>query len=151
QAQILPLTVQGFDGPQNYFDVVLSVASINHLDEKSCIALNNSPAAVREYQNIFRNIANMMRPGGKLIIMDAARHNIFGDLGMRNPLSPNIEWFKHQQPEFWAELLSDCGFSAPHISWASGKLLRYARISSLPRVLSYCGQSIFRLELIRVC
>ncbi|MGZ4828513.1 MAG: class I SAM-dependent methyltransferase [Candidatus Angelobacter sp.] len=147
QAKILPLTVQGFDGPKNYFDVVLSVASINHLDEKSCIALRNSPAAVREYQNIFRNIAAMMRPGGKLIIMDAARHNIFGDLGMRNPLSPNIEWFKHQQPEFWAEILSACGFGNPDITWASGKLLRYARISSLPKAASYLGQSVFRLEL----
>src|ERR1700686_4076609 len=35
QARILPVTVQGFDSPKNYFDVVLSVASINHLDEKS--------------------------------------------------------------------------------------------------------------------
>ena len=87
KAQILPLTVQGFDGPKNYFDVVLSVASINHLDEKSCIALLDSPDAVREYQNIFRNIAAMMRPGGKLIIMDAARHNVFGDLGMRKPIN----------------------------------------------------------------
>lgn len=150
QARILPVTVQGFDSPKNYFDVVLSVASINHLDEKSCIALGDSAAAVREYQNIFRNIAAMMKPGGKLIIMDAARHNLFGDLGMRNPMSPNIEWFKHQQPEFWVRLLKECGFGHPDIRWASGKLLRYARIKSLPKALSYCGQSIFRLELTRI-
>jgi SAM-dependent methyltransferase len=150
RATILPLTVQGFDGPKNYFDVVLSVASINHLDEKSCIALLDSREAVRQYQNIFRNIAAMMKPGGKLIIMDAARRNIFGDLGMRNPISPNIEWFKHQQPEFWGEVLGSCGFGNPDITWASGKLLRYARITSLPKALSYFGQSIFRLELTRI-
>ena len=150
QAKVLPLTVQDFDGPHNYFDVVLSVASINHLDEKSCVALGGSPAAVREYQNIFRNIAAMMKPGGKLIIMDAARNNAFGDLGLRNPLTPNIEWFKHQQPEFWADLLNGSGFGAPRITWASGKLLRYARISSLPKVLSYLGQSVFRLEMTRI-
>jgi SAM-dependent methyltransferase len=142
--------VQGFDGPKNYFDVVLSVASINHLDEKSCIARGESPAAVRQYQYIFRNIATMMKPGGKLIIMDAARRNIFGDLGMRNPISPNIEWFKHQQPESWVEILSSCGFGNPDITWASGKLLRYARITSLPKAFSYFGQSIFRLELTRI-
>ncbi|HEV7551525.1 MAG TPA: methyltransferase domain-containing protein [Candidatus Angelobacter sp.] len=150
QAAILPLTVQAFDGPKNYFDVVLSVASINHIDEKSCIALRDSPDAAREYRDIFRKIAAMMRPGGKLIIMDAARHNIFGDLGMRNPISPNIEWFKHHQPEFWAELLSGSGFGNPAITWTSGKLLRYARIFSLPKALSYFGQSIFRLELTRI-
>jgi SAM-dependent methyltransferase len=149
-ASIMPVTVQGFDSPSNYFDVVLSVASINHLDEKSCIALGESAGAVLEYQKIFRKIAGMMRSGGKLIIMDAARHNFFGDLGMRNPMSPNIEWFKHQQPQFWVRLLSECGFGQPNIRWASGKLLRYAGIKSLPKALSYFGQSIFRLEMTRI-
>jgi SAM-dependent methyltransferase len=149
QARILPVTVQSFDTPKNYFDVVLSVASINHLDEKACIALGESDAAVREYKNIFRNIAAMMKPGGKLIIIDAARHNVFGDLGMKNPMSPNIEWFKHQQPEYWANLLSDCAFSQPDIQWSAGKLLRYAGIFSIPKALSYFGQSVFRLELTR--
>jgi SAM-dependent methyltransferase len=149
QARILPLTVQGYASPKDHFDVVLSVASINHLDEKSCIALGKSAAAVREYQNIFRNIGSMMKPGGKLIVIDAARHNFFGDLGMKNPMSPRIEWFKHQQPQFWSRLLSDCGFGAPNVRWTSGKLLRHARISSLPKALSYFGQSVFRLEMTR--
>lgn len=150
QAKILPFTVQQFDNPGNYFDVVLSVASINHLDEKNCIHLKDSAQAVHEYQKIFRSIATMMKPGGKLIIIDAARHNFFGDLGMRNPLSPNIEWFKHQQPEDWAHLLQDSGFCKPDIRWMSGKLLRHAGIHSLPKTLSYFGQSIFRLELTRI-
>jgi len=149
QARILPLTVQNFDSGKNYFDVVLSVASINHLDEKSCVALGESAEAVRKYKEIFRNIAAMIKPGGKLIILDAARHNVFGDLGMRNPMSPNIEWFKHQQPEYWAQLLSDCGFGKPDIRWTSGKLLRHARITSIPKTLSYFGQSVFRLEMTR--
>src|SRR5437588_9096005 len=143
QARILPTTVQEFDCPSNYFDVVLSVASINHLDEKSCVVLGKSQAADDEYRSIFRNIARMMKPGGKLIIIDAARHNFFGDLSMRNPMSPNIEWFKHQQPDFWARLLSECGFGQPDIRWTSGKLLRHARINSIPKVLSYFGPSVF--------
>jgi SAM-dependent methyltransferase len=150
QARILPATVQEFDCPGNYFDVVLSVASINHLDEKSCVALGQSDAAKKEYQNIFRNIARMMKSGGKLIIIDAARHNFFGDLGLRNPMSPSIEWFKHRQPEYWAELLGECGFGKARIHWSSGKLLRYAGITTLPKALSYFGQSIFRLEMTRI-
>ncbi|SRR5579871_6324067 len=149
QARILPVTVQNFETPKNYFDVVLSVASINHLDEKNCVLLGESEAAVREYKEIFRNIAAMMKPGGKLIIIDAARHNVFGDLGMRNPMSPNIEWFKHQQPEYWTNLLSECGFKSPDIQWTGGRLLRYAGITSIPKALSYFGQSVFRLELTR--
>jgi SAM-dependent methyltransferase len=149
QARILPNTVQDFECPANYFDVVLSVASINHLDEKSCVALGKSEAAKKEYQAIFRNIARMMKPAGRLIIIDAARHNFFGDLGLRNPMSPNIEWFKHRQPAYWAELLGECGFGKADIRWSSGKLLRYAGVRALPRALSYFGQSIFRLEMRR--
>jgi len=150
QARILPTTVQEFDCPGNYFDLVLSVASINHLDEKSCVALGKSEAAKNEYQKIFRDIGRMMKPGGKLIIMDAARHNFFGDLRLRNPITPNIEWFKHQQPEYWAGLLGECGFGNARIRWSSGKLLRYAGIFILPKIFSYFGQSIFRLELTRM-
>lgn len=150
QARILPDTVQKFDCPSNYFDVVLSVASINHLDEKSCVVLGKSEAAENEYRKIFRNIARMMRSGGKLIIIDAARHNFFGDLGLRNPMSPKIEWFKHRQPGYWAQLLSDCGFGNAKIHWCAGKLLRHAGITTLPVAASYFGQSIFRLELTRI-
>jgi SAM-dependent methyltransferase len=150
QAQILPNTVQDYKGQEAHFDVVLSVASINHLDEKACVALLDSPAAVQTYENIFRQIALTMKIGGKLIITDAARRNVFGDLGMRNPITPNIEWFKHQQPEYWVSLLGRCGFGEPRISWSCGKLLRYTGLSRLPKFLSYFGQSVFRLEMTRV-
>jgi SAM-dependent methyltransferase len=150
QAKISPLTVQQYTGVENHFDIVLSVASINHLDEKACVHLQDSPDAVRTYEDIFRGIARMMKPGGKLIIVDAARHNVFGDLGIRNPLTPNIEWFKHQQPEYWVELLDKSGFGNPDISWTSGRLLRYAGLRTVPKSLAYFGQSVFRLELTRI-
>lgn len=150
QAKILPLTVQQYTEVENHFDLVLSLASINHLDEKACVKLQESPDAVRTYQEIFRGIARTMKVGGKLIIMDAARHNVFGDLGIRNPMTPHIEWFKHQQPEYWVELLEQSGFGNPEIHWASGKLLRYAGLRTLPKILAYVGQSVFRLELTRV-
>lgn len=150
QATILPNTVQDYETENGHFDIVLSVASINHLDEKACVALLESAEAVQTYENIFRRIALMMKIGGKLIITDAARRNLFGDLGIRNPMTPNIEWFKHQQPEYWAALLGRCGFGEPHVSWSCGKLLRYAGLSRVPKFLSYFGQSVFRLEMTRL-
>jgi SAM-dependent methyltransferase len=150
RAQILPNTVQDYEVENGHFDVVLSVASINHLDEKACVALLDSPEAVQTYENIFCRIALMIKIGGKLIITDAARRNLFGDLGVRNPITPNIEWFKHQQPEYWASLLGRCGFANPKISWSCGKLLRYTGLSRIPKFLSYFGQSVFRLEMTRV-
>lgn len=150
QARISPLTIQNYDATPNSFDIVLSVASVNHLDEKNCIRLRESPLAVQAYERIFRRIARIMKPGGKLIIVDAARNNAFGDLGLRNPMTPCIEWFKHQQPEFWAGLLHDCGFGQTNIRWVSGRLLRHMGIRAVPKFLAYFGQSVFRLEMTRV-
>src|SRR5262249_33511167 len=150
QAKISPLTIQDYDGSHNSFDIVLSVASINHLDEKNCIRLQESPLAVQAYEKIFSRVARMMKPGGKLIVVDAARRNVFGDLGLPNPMTPCVEWFKHHQPEYWAGLLQNCGFGQTNIRWVSGRLLRYMGISVLPKFLAYLGQSVFRLEMRRV-
>jgi 2-polyprenyl-3-methyl-5-hydroxy-6-metoxy-1,4-benzoquinol methylase len=150
QARISPLTIQEYAGSSNRFDIVLSAASINHLDEESCIRLRESPLAVQVYERLFRRIAAMMKPGGSLIVVDAARRNVFGDLGLRNPMTPSIEWFKHQQPEYWAQLLGNCGFGQTNIRWVSGRLLRYVGINALPKFLAYFGQSVFRLEMRRL-
>jgi len=150
QAKISPLAIQDYEGSPNRFDIVLSVASINHLDEKNCIRLRESPLAIQAYEKIFRRVARMMKPGGRLIVVDAARRNIFGDLGLHNPMTPCVEWFKHHQPEYWARLLQNCGFGQTNIRWVSGRLLRYMGISALPKFLAYFGQSVFRLEMRRV-
>jgi SAM-dependent methyltransferase len=150
QAAISPLTIQDYDAAPNSFDIILSVASINHLDEKNCIRLRESPLAVQAYERILRRVARIMKPGGKLIIVDAARRNFFGDLGLRNPMTPCIEWFKHQQPEYWATLLRDCGFGHADIRWLSGRFLRLMGVRALPKFIAYFGQSVFRLEMTRI-
>jgi SAM-dependent methyltransferase len=150
QARIAHGKVQEYNGPESVFDLVVSVSSINFLDEKSCIRLRESPLAVMAYEKIFRRVARMTRLGGKLVILDAARHNFFGDLAFRNPASPYVEWFKHQQPEYWAGLLENCGFGRASIRWAGGRFLRDLHIPYIPKSLAYFGQSIFRLEMTRV-
>jgi len=77
-----------------------------------------------------------MRNGGKIVIMDASNKNLFGDFGIANPFQRTIEWYKHHEPEYWAELLSCAGFTDPIISWNSGKLLRYLGIDSIKRTMA---------------
>jgi 2-polyprenyl-3-methyl-5-hydroxy-6-metoxy-1,4-benzoquinol methylase len=149
QARILPYTLQAYQGQERSFDVVLSMASVNHLDEKNCIILRENPEAAQAYVEIFRHLAGMMKPGGRLVITDVARRNLFGDLGVCNPMEPDIEWFKHQQPEFWAELLRKAGFGEPQITWPGGRLLGYLGIARIPRGLAYLFRSIFVLKMTR--
>lgn len=150
QAKMSLCSFQEYTAADRKFDIVLSLASINQLDEESCIRLRESRHAVRVYEGIFRRVARMMKPGGKLIIVDAGRRNFFDDLGLRNPALPGVEWFKHQQPEEWSSLLHNCGFALPNIAWTSGAWLRRLGIFRLPKALAYFGHSMFRLEMTRV-
>lgn len=150
QAKTSPCPFHEYVAADRTFDIVLSMASINQLDEMSCIRLLESRQAVRAYEGIFRRVARMMKLGGKLIIVDAGRRNFFDDLGLRNPMLPCVEWFKHQQPEDWAWLLQNCGFGLPVIAWTTGACLRKLGIFCLPKGLAYFGHSMFRLEMTRI-
>jgi SAM-dependent methyltransferase len=146
-AEMKPLLLQDFRAADNSFDVVLSVASINHLDEKNCINVRTSPEARQAYSTIFGGIGRLMKRGGKLVIVDCSSANLFADLGIRNPFNPSIEWFKHQPPEIWIELLEENGFVNPKVSWTSGGLLRFMGVHSIPKALGYFLASMFRIEM----
>ena len=124
-----------------------SVNSINHLDERACIQLRNSIQAREVYLNIFRKIKKIMTNNSKIILLDVSRNNYFGNRNLKNPFAKSIEWFKHHEPEYWAELLSICGFKDPKITWNSAKHLRYLRIMSISKKLAYFMSSSFRLEM----
>jgi SAM-dependent methyltransferase len=137
---------------QNYrtdmkFDIVLSLASINHIDEPSCIELQRSAAAYESYVNTFRQLRGMMSDNGTVFIADATNRSFLSDLRMKNPFNPDIEWFKHQAPETWAKLLSECGFVNPKISWMSEPIMTHLGIGTVPRAMSYVLSSAFRLQM----
>ena len=114
-------TIQDYDPGDDRFDVVLMHASINHLDEDACILLHKDENAREVYRGVLGKVAGMCNPGAVLIAVDVSRINFFGQLGMRNPFSPSIEWHKHQPPSLWAQLLADVGFANPRVSWQNRK------------------------------
>jgi SAM-dependent methyltransferase len=148
QYHISPLMVsfQDFDPANQTFDVILLVASINHLDEEACINLQNSEDARNKYRSIFQKLNRIASPQAKLIISDCSRYTVFTRLGLHNPLSSNIEWHKHQAPEYWARMLRDFGFTNPKIRWESPGA-RYApgRWLFRNRVGAYLTTSSFNL------
>jgi 2-polyprenyl-3-methyl-5-hydroxy-6-metoxy-1,4-benzoquinol methylase len=132
------------------FDVVALIASINHLDEPACERLHKDPSARAAYRQIFRHIASLMRPGGRIIIADCTRYNFFATFGLTNPLCPTIEWEKHQAPQTWASVLGEAGFCNPRISWEPlyrmGPLVQ-ALLSN--KLAAWFLKSCFRLEMER--
>jgi cyclopropane fatty-acyl-phospholipid synthase-like methyltransferase len=145
--ELLPRRIQDYGQAVSHFDVVLSIASINHLDEQSCIELQKSKVAHDRYVALFNHVRDLMTESGTLLVVDASNRNLFGNLNLRNPFNRNIEWFKHQEPGCWAHLLTECGFFEPHTSWLAGHWLTSLGISSVPRTLSYCAWSAFRLRM----
>jgi SAM-dependent methyltransferase len=147
----VPLTLQAYEPDDPGFDVVLLHASVNHLDEDACTRLREDADARQAYARIFDKLARLCRPGAAVIVTDAARRNLFGDLHLRNPLAPSIDWRKHQQPELWAELLAERGFHSPRINWASPNALRRpGRLLLGHRATAYCLRSGFCLRMRRL-
>lgn len=143
-------TFQHFTAPAGSFDVMLVHNSINHLDEAATIRLDHDPAAREVYLGLFRKIAELMAPGGSLLITDCARTNLFPLLRIPHPISRSIEWHKHQDPELWAGLLRQAGFEEPRIGWSSyNRLGRLGWAVLANRVGAFLTTGHFRLVMRR--
>jgi len=82
-------TFQEYDGKRESFDLILSYASINHIDEPACINLHKSEMAYSTYKKYFKKIYDLMRPGGYFILSDAGRINLWNQIGMIS-----LEWLR---------------------------------------------------------
>lgn len=111
------LIFQEYNGESRTFDLVLSYSSINHLDEKACIRLNNSRSSRITYLKLLDKIYRLLRPGGHFIISDSGRLNFWNLFGLKSPFSPSIEWQKHQEPTVWKRLLNEAGFEFVSLDW----------------------------------
>jgi SAM-dependent methyltransferase len=143
-------SLRDFDPGDERFDVLVSMASINHVDEDACSRLGHDAEARERYLELLSKLAALTAPGGDLMVSDVSRHNLFAKLGITNPVAPAIEWHKHQPPELWVELLERVGFRDPHVRWKSfNSLRRPGRLLLGNRVAAYCSNSAFCLTMRR--
>lgn len=145
------------------FDIVMSLNAINHLDEEACINIRHDVEARAKYISLLADVGNLCKDGGTLLITDCSNENlshvVVGSLESAyrnifrkkerlgwyfNPVARDIEYWKHQSPELWAELLSYAGFKDPVIRWTpdrrSGK---FGEKYLTSRFASWCLQSHF--------
>jgi len=108
------------------YDIVISINSINHLDERSCKFIHIDYAAKKIYIDLFIKLYRMMNKGGIVIISDCSRYNFWDLMKMKNPIiGDKINWKIHQSPETWALLAKEAGFKKKKISWQSFNRLGY--------------------------
>ncbi len=139
--------VQNYDCGERKYDIVLMHNTVNHLDEPMCEQLHYSSKAKRIYRDIFKHISSMMSPGGKLIIADCSRHNFFQLIRLKHPITPQIEWKKHQAPKTWVSILDPLGFVKEDLSWTVAYPLRKFSLLLSNRIAAFFLFSHFRLVL----
>jgi SAM-dependent methyltransferase len=142
-------TFQEYKGEKESFDIILSYASINHLDEPACINLHKSEKAYSTYKKYFEKIYNLMRPGGHFILSDAGRINLWNQIGMNSPFSPSIEWEKHQGHALWRQILSDTGFSFVSSDWLRFYPLRKLGFVGCNRLVAWATISQFIITVVK--
>ena len=118
QATLLPIAFQEYQSNQP-FDVLFCHNAINHLNEEATIHLHRSVEAQKTYVEMFQKMYHLCSPGGYLIIADASRHSLYSLLRVRSPITPTIEWHKHQPPQVWSRLLNQVGFKQVALRWRS--------------------------------
>lgn len=126
---LIQSTFQNFQAPKGAFDIILIQDAINHFDETACISLRESNASRQVYHTIFQSIAELIRPGGTLILSDCSSINLYPMLNMKNPFDLNIEWIKHQPPKVWIELANANGFEQTDLRWSTPA--RFGKIGQL--------------------
>ncbi|MFT3894508.1 MAG: methyltransferase domain-containing protein [Anaerolineales bacterium] len=100
------------------FDVVILYNVINHLDEQAVTDMHVNMASYERFLCIAEKLCTVTAPKGILILADAARSNLWGDLGRQSPFARTIEWKKHQNPKTWKRLFEQAGFKLVNLNWS---------------------------------
>ncbi len=145
-AQQVSATFQEYS-THDTFDIIALANSINHLNEEATINLRTNAASYSEFLSYFKKMYGLLNDGGRLIITDCDRHNIFDKIGMKSPFMSSIEWQKHQHPAFWKKMIEEAGFEDVEISWSSPNSLGKLGQALLGnRLVAFFLLSHFRIE-----
>jgi SAM-dependent methyltransferase len=121
-----------WDARGRTFDIVMCRAAINHLHASDQHALSHKPT-YDGYLKVIRRMLNVTAPGGVVLITDACRYAFFTatrNLGIRRPWDwskTGINWRHHQNPQTWARLFRDAGFTRVEIRYPLPYRLRQYR------------------------
>jgi hypothetical protein len=110
--QLIQKLLHEVDQPEE-FDFILMLNCINHIGEDLLRKDSFNESDYLNYQDEMGKIWSRLKKGGTLVVSDCSNHNFWGNLGIKNPIAPTIEWNIHRPPEFWRAMLE--GLGARHL------------------------------------
>ena len=98
-------------------DIVLMHNSINHIGEDiiKTILINNT--SYYDYKSRLEKILSRLTKKGILIVSDCSVFNFLGNLGLKNPIAPTIDWDLHCEPHVWQKIIEDIGLRHIRTEW----------------------------------
>jgi SAM-dependent methyltransferase len=134
QCQIVSKRIQEIPAGLGVFDIVIVHDAINHLDEAAYSQAHLSCDRFQDYVALVRSIRDLHAIGGVLVIADCARRNFWGDLGLRSPFAPTINWKIHQNPSGLRKIVHQAGYLDIRWEWTPLK-----RAGLLGRIIAKFG------------
>jgi len=102
-----------------YFDIILMHNSINHIGEDIIEHVESNKEHWDQYLTRLEPVILRAKKGAHIVIADCSNKNFWNDLGMRNPLAPNIDWNLHHRPQVWRRMLKELGCSHSETRWTA--------------------------------
>tara|TARA_B100001059_G_scaffold102681_1_gene102424 strand:+ start:4929 stop:5654 length:726 start_codon:yes stop_codon:yes gene_type:complete len=132
EIHVKKITLQEFKTNEK-FGIIILHDSINHLDESLFENIHKSEKDYKDYQKIIDKIISLLSPNGQILVTDCSRRNFWGDLGLKSPFAPSIEWNLHQSPKLIQSFFKNDKFSFI-LRWSPFK-----RLGSLGKIISFLG------------
>ena len=131
----LPVKLEDFSADQK-FDIAISYASINHMDESAVQRLHLDPSAVMTYLDKLAHLHTLLNPRAEVIVVDCGRFNLWNRIGIKNPLIRTIEFQKHQEPEIWIRVFEEAGYAYRDLRWSPLYPFGWATMNRLAQILT---------------
>jgi len=117
-------TFQKFDTKEK-FDIIIIHDTINHIDEEQYVELRKSKKARKIYSELIKKISQMLNKDGVIVVSDCASSNFYGNLGIKNPFAPSIEWKLHQNPSILIPFFEQNNLKVVSKRWSPFKRFGY--------------------------
>ena len=133
EIQTLNKTLQEFNSEAK-FDIIILHDSINHLDEETFSKIHLEKKSFDKYRILVDKIISFLDNEGLIIITDCSSRNFWGNIGVKNPFAPSIDWELHQPPNLVLKFFDKSKMSVK-VRWSPFK-----RFGHFGILLSYLGE-----------
>jgi SAM-dependent methyltransferase len=141
-----PKFLGDFPSPAEPFDVAVLYNVINHINEPATERLHLDTSAEEEFLPDLLHLRSLLSPNAVVIVADCARNNFWNSVGLRGPLTPTIEWHKHQEPDTWTRVFERAGFERHDLRWSPISPLYFLGDHTSSHALQYFAASHFVLR-----